>query len=115
MENEIKNWKVKALQFSSRTYEDARKEALSHFSKLKAKSKRKLYVKSDYFGKQKIFFDYFWDLVFQKPIGSRKQRLKLLPCAVELVQKSSFLPESTTNPNKKQEIFYRFEGVTQNG
>lgn len=41
------------------------------------------------------------------------RRLKYFPCAIELIQKSRFEPESKENPNKRTEILHRFTGVTK--
>ena len=44
----------------------------------------------------------------------KTRRLKYFPCAIELIQKSYFKPSSKNNPNRKNEILYRFVGMTRN-
>ena len=68
-------WKVKILPFRSRTYDDAKEKAQDLLQAIQGKSKRKLCIRSKYFHKQKIFFDYFWDHLRQKPIAQRKTSL----------------------------------------
>ena len=87
--------------------------ALNLFSEIKRKTKRRPYIRSAYFKKEKIFFDYFWDHLRQKPYRDRLERLKYFYAAVELVQKSKNKPLIKINPNKPKEFFYRFAGLTK--
>jgi len=50
--------KIKKLPGTS--YSEVRKSANDLFKQIKSKTKRRPYVKSAYFHKQKIFFDFFW-------------------------------------------------------
>jgi len=90
------------------------KRASDYFRALMCRTKRQPYIRSAYFGKQKIFFTYFWKHLYQKPPRQRKEKVLFLPCAIELVQKSRNTPTSKPNPNKKSELLYRFYGVTRN-
>lgn len=82
------------------------------FDEIKKKTKRRPYVRSAYFKKEKIFFDYFREHLFQKNSHDRERRMKFFAAAVELIKKSKHNPILKTNPNKKGEIFYRFVGLT---
>ena len=48
----------------------------------------------------------------QKHWKERVVRMKLLPCAIELLQFSTCEPISKQNPNKPSELLHRFLGVT---
>ena len=108
-------WKVKALPLRVRTYDQARKEVLEIFKELKGKSKRKLSIKSRYFNKDKVFLDFFWDHLLQKPLAQRKDRLRFMPCALELIHLNTLKPSVKTNPHKPEEQLYRFYGKTPQG
>jgi hypothetical protein len=79
------------------------------------KTKRSPYVRSAYFNKQKVFFTYFWIHLNQKSPGIRKSRAKLLPCALELIRTSRIRPSKKANPNKANEVLYRFKGKARGG
>ena len=82
---------------------------------LERRTRRKPYVRSAYFGKRKIFFDYFWNHVQQKIAPERYRRFKLLPSAIDLIRYSRNQPTSLPNPHKRTERLHRFLGVTREG
>ena len=94
-------------------YARIRKPAIILFNQIKKRSKRKPYIRSDYFNKQKIFFDYFWHHLLQKSPKERTKRLKYFAVAVEVIRKSRNHPTSEENPHKKGEILHRFAGLTK--
>jgi hypothetical protein len=108
-------FQVKTKPLSGTDYREVHKGARKIFAELKGKTKRKIYIRSAYFKKQKVFFDYFWPHLLEKRGGDRIRRLKLLPCAFELIQNSRVKPEEKLNPQNQKEIFYRFLGQTKNG
>ena len=89
------------------------KRAQKYFRVITGKTKRQPYIRSAYFGKQKIFFTYFWRHLFQKPPRVRKIRAMYLPCAIELIQNCKNAPTTKPNPAKKIELLHRFCGVTK--
>lgn len=93
-------------------YEEVYKEAKFLFACLKYKTKRKIYIRSAYFNQQKIFFDYFWEHLFQKPKGQRIWRLKLFPCALELIKHTRCKPFTMKGANFGERL-YRFYGETR--
>ena len=105
---------VKSVKLTGSSDKEVIKKAQDYFKLIGRKSKRQPYVRSAYFDKQKIFFTYFWKHFYQKPPAERRRRLQLLPCAIELIQKSRNEPESITNTSKITELFHRFTGVTKN-
>ena len=75
--------------------------------------KRQPAVKSAYFHKDKIFINPFWDHLKSKRRRDRTRRLKLYPCALELIQKSRVEPEIIYK--SKTETKYRFHGEAAGG
>ncbi len=108
-------WSTNTPPFNGQRYEDVEKQVKMLFANLKSMTKRKVHIKSKYFKRDKVFFDYFWQHLFQKSISQRRQRARLLPCAIELIENSTYTPEIKVNPNKKSETFFRFYGKTQSG
>jgi hypothetical protein len=104
--------KIKKLPGSN--YAEVRKQALILFNQIKKKTKRKSYVRSAYFNKQKVFFDFFWTHLFQKSLKERTKRLRFFSCAVDLIKNSRIAPTSKENVNNRSEILHRFEGQTRN-
>lgn len=82
---------------------------------LEKRTKRRPYVRSAYFRKEKIFFDYFWDHVRQKLPSDQARRLKFLPCALELLQKSHHDPLTFQEPDRPDLLLHRFAGKTRDG
>lgn len=106
-------YKTKTKSFSGSDFREVRKKAYSLYLKIKRRTKRRPYLRSAYFNKDKIFIDLFWHHLFEKENWrDRMRRMKYFGCAVELVEKSHFEPKSKENPNKSGEILHRFSGVT---
>lgn len=109
----LKTFKVKETPLSGSSYNEVCKKSRNLFGIAKGKSKRKFYIRSAYFKKQKVFFDYFWPHLLEKRQADRMRRLKFLPCAFELISGSTYQPEETVNEeNGKRETLYRFYGRT---
>lgn len=83
------------------------------YKKIASKTKRRPYIRSKYFNKEKIFLDYFWGHLDSKNWTDRIRRLSLYNCAIDLLIYTTSKPEVVTNPNRKDETFYRFYGVTR--
>lgn len=79
------------------------------------RTRRHAYIRSAYFGKQKIFFTYLWPHLNQKPLSEQIRRLKYIPCALELIAKSRNEPLTKDNSNRPGELLHRFAGRTRNG
>lgn len=107
-------YRTKAKKLPGSNYAEVKKEALILFNQIKKKTKRRPYIRSAYFNKQKIFFDYFWTHLFQKRPEERLERLRFFLCAVDLIKNSRNVPTSKDNVNNRSEILHRFEGQTRN-
>ncbi len=111
----MKVYKTKSKQLSGTSYSDVHKKAETMYKKICSKTKRRPYIRSAYFKKDKIFLGIFWSHLYNKTnLKDKVRRIKLFPCAMELIQKSTFEPTSKENPNKKFEILHRFGGITAN-
>lgn len=107
-------YKSKFGKLPGSNYGEVRKKAEAVFKQIKSKTKRRPYVKSAYFNKQKIFFDYFWIHLIQKKPQERYARLKYFEAAVDVIKNSRNTPVSKQNPNRNNEILHRFFGLTKN-
>ncbi|TSC63977.1 MAG: Uncharacterized protein G01um1014106_311 [Parcubacteria group bacterium Gr01-1014_106] len=93
-------------------YGEVHTRARHVFRAIERKTRRRPYVRSAYFGKEKVFFDFFWKHLWQKSPSQRADRLRYLPCALELIERSRHAPISKVNPNRPGEVLHRFAGLT---
>ena len=106
-------YQSKTKKLPGTRYGEVKKQAIMIFKEIERKTKRRPYVRSAYFNKQKVFFDYFWLHLFQKSPKQRFKRLKYFKASLELIKYSRNAPSIKSNPNKKDEILYRFAGLTR--
>lgn len=88
-------------------------KALVIYKQIKNRTKRRPYVRSAYFKKEKVFLDLFWSHLYEKNWRDRVRRLRLFAAAIELILHSRYEPVSKENPNKASEILHRFAGMTK--
>ncbi|MCR4277928.1 MAG: hypothetical protein NUV80_01805 [Candidatus Berkelbacteria bacterium] len=105
-------YQCKAKPIYGRRYSDVAPIARRVFHDIEKKTKRRPYVRSNYFNKEKIFLTQFWQHLEKKNFGDRKRRLKYYRCALELVQLSTVRP---TSRKESGEMLYRFSGKSPNG
>lgn len=111
----MKAYQVKADKFSGTNYSEVLARAKFFYDRIKKKTKRRPYIRSSYFNKDKIFTELFWQHLWQKHNWRDKaRRLKYLACAVELIENSKQEPESKQNVDRHSEILHRFIGITKN-
>jgi|SRR5579859_447695 len=110
--NNVEAWKVKTPIIKGKSYKVVNKVARRIFHEIERRTKRKPYIRSEYFEKQKIFLTFFWDHLSSKTNQDRLRRLKFFECGLELIQKTQYKPTVKLNPNNPKETFYRFLGVT---
>lgn len=106
-------YQTKIKKLPGTNYSEVRKHALLLLNQIKRKTKRRPYIRSAYFNKQKIFFDYFWVHLFEKNLKERVKRIKYFPCAIDLIRNSKIAPISKENIDNKNEILHRFIGKTK--
>jgi len=105
-------YKTHKKKLTGTHYERMMKNVNKKYKKISNKSKRRPYIRSAYFDKQKIFLGIFWQHLYQKNLRDKARRLALFPCAIELIEKSKYAPTTKENPNKKGELLHRFAGST---
>lgn len=108
-------YKTNAGILHGTSYSEIRRNALDVFKRIRGKTKRKAYIRSAYFNKQKVFLDYFWDHLLQKHYKDRIRRLKYITASVELIQYSRNHPISRDSTEKEGELLHRFFGETKEG
>jgi hypothetical protein len=104
-------YKTKLSKITGSSDTEVFKKARKLFDQIEKRTKRKPYLISPYFKKQKVFFDFFWFHLNQKSKREKVVRLRLLPLAIDLISNSRNKPTSKPNPNKKSEILHRFAGL----
>jgi len=105
-------YKTKSKKVSGTNYGEVMRNAFNVYDEIKKKTKRRPYIRSAYFKKEKIFFDYFREHLFQKLPKERMRRLKYFKAACELVRDSKIGPVEKTELFERKEILYRFAGLT---
>lgn|SRR3989338_1116879 len=108
-------YKTKAKRLSGTRYREIYDAAFGLYSIIQKHTKRRPYVRSAYFQKQKVFIDVFRGHLHEKNWRDRARRLRFFPAAIELLQYSRLSPESKPNPNSKEETLHRFTGQTADG
>ncbi len=109
----MKAYRTKASKLRGTNFHEVRKKAFNIYLKIKAKTKRRPYIRSAYFKKEKVFLPLFWQHLFdQENWKIRMKRLQYFEAAIELVRDNKFEPKSKENPNNSNEIFHRFMGIT---
>ncbi len=109
----MKPYKTKAKSLTGTKFRKVHQKAFGLYKQIKAHSKRRTYVRSAYFKKDKVFIDIFWHHLFEKPNWKdRVRRLKYFPAAIEVIRHSRFDPASEENRNKRSEMLHRFAGIT---
>jgi hypothetical protein len=108
-------YKSKKEIFSGSSYPEVAKKALRLLNSLRSQTKRRPYLRSKYFKKDKIFLDYFWFHLKQKNLRDQTRRLKFFACALDLIRNCQEKPKTKKNPNNPSQILHRFTGVTHKG
>ena len=109
----MKVYQTKSSKLSGSDFHEVRKQAEAIYARIRNRTKRRPYIRSVYFKKDKIFLALFWQHLFDKENWKdRVRRLKYFPPALELIRYTKIDPTSKENPNKSGEILHRFIGQT---
>jgi hypothetical protein len=95
-------------------YREINRNARRVFKNIASRTRRKPYIRSAYFKKEKVFLDYFWRHVEEMHWKDRIRRLRYYSCGLDLIVNSHVKPMIKNNPNRTSEILYRFTGITMN-
>lgn len=90
-------------------------QARQAFRALQRKTKRRPHVRSAYFNKDKIFFDFFWHHMQRKSVVDRARRLKYFPCALEVLRQSRQDPGTFVDKYQPNVIKHEFQGKAPDG
>ncbi len=104
-----------SLPLGGHRYADIMPQARALFRALQKKTKRRPYIRSAYFKKDKVFFEYLWTHLNQKSLPDRARRLRYLPCALEVLQKSRQDPITFVDSQDPDTIRHQFSGVAGDG
>lgn len=108
-------YRSKFSKLPGSNFKEVNRKAQEFFKEIKGKTKRKPYIRSIYFKKEKVFFDHFWIHIRQKSMAERVRRLKYFSAAIDLIKNTRNHPQSIQNPSKRSEMLHRFNGMTKNG
>jgi len=108
----VKIYRTKTRKLAGTDYKEIRHKALASYDVIRKRSKRRPYVRSAYFNKEKIFLGIFWSHLYEKNYRDQRRRMKLFNCAIELIQKSKLDPISRENPNRSEELLHKFFGIS---
>lgn len=111
----MKVYKTKLRAFGGTNYREVSRKATDAYDIIKKKTKRRPYVRSAYFNKEKVFLGVFWSHLRSKNYWDQIRRMRFFECGVELIMKSRIDPMTKENPNKPDEVLHRFSGVTSDG
>lgn len=93
--------------------EELTRLARKHYHQIQKRTPRRTpYVRAKYFQADKIFINNYWDHLKQKSRKERVARLRLYPCALEVLQQSTFPPVVTRLSISPHKSYFRFLGKT---
>lgn len=85
-------YKTKSSKLPGSNLGEVYTSAWKIFHEIEKKTKRKAYIRSAYFKKEKIFFDHFWIHLKQKGPKERFKRLKYFEAAIAVISESKNEP-----------------------
>lgn len=110
----MKVYKTKTSKLPGTDYHEVYKKAFGFYAEIRRRTKRRPYVRSEYFKKDKIFLPLYWShLHAKKNFRDKVRRMKYFPCGIELIQHTRIDPVSKEDPNRSSTILHRFAGVTK--
>ena len=77
--------------------------------------RREAHVRSQYFRKDKVFINQFWEHLKQKHPGDQVRRVKLFTCGIDLIRNSTHSPDTIFSAENKNIMLHRFYGQTKGG
>jgi hypothetical protein len=109
-------YKSKYSLLSGSDKHEVMKLARYEYHLIQKKTPRRVpYVRSKYFIKDKIFINNFWEHLNQKSPKERVKRLKLYPCAIDLLRNSTYTPDTIFSNTNMNINLHRFYGQTKQG
>lgn len=91
----MKLYQVKTEILSGTDFREVYNKAYNYYLTIKRKTKRRPYVRSAYFNKEKIFLGLYWHHIHEKEnFRDKVRRMKYFPGAIELIRFSRLEPTS---------------------
>lgn len=109
----MKVYKSKYARIAGTSYDEVIKNARREYRNIQARTKRQPYVRSKYFGGEKIFINIFFNHLVQKRKGEQIVRAKLFLPAVDLLRNNNIPSDTIFSKDDRNTIFHRFYGVTK--
>lgn len=106
----LRAYQCKTKPLPGHRFTDIIPQARRLFRSLQKQTKRRPYIRSAYFNKDKIFFDFFWQHMQQKAVIDRARRLRYFPCALELLRSTRHDPITFMDPTQPNKFVHRFLG-----
>ena len=106
-------YQSKCGKLSGTNFSEVARDARAVLRKLTTKTRRRPHVRSAYFKKSKIFIGPFFAHTHEKSWQDAVRRMKLFPCAIDLVKNSRYEPLSKQDPNNPHIMLHRFGGATR--
>src|SRR3989339_774357 len=114
--NPTEVYKTKCGRLHGSKFSEVCKNAFGLYLIIKKKTKRRPYVRSDYFNGEKVFLELFWSHLHAKLNHRDKiRRARYFSCAIELIKHTRLTPVSKENVDRRSEILHRFAGITKDG
>ncbi len=111
----MKIYEVQTRPAAGSNYREVYRGSFGLYNTIRKKTKRRPYVRSAYFNKEKIFLQFFWNHLHEKNYRDRTRRAKFFPCAIDLIRRSRYEPATIQTLEKPSELLHRFAGKTKDG
>lgn len=109
-------YRTKSDGLPGRRYCEVYLHAFGVYRREKKRTKRRPYLRSKYFCRDKIFLDFFWNHIHEKKnIRDKTRRLRYFLCGLELLRYSTCNPVTVSSTTQSSELLHRFFGQTASG
>ena len=109
-------YQSKYNQLPGTSYQEIINAAHYHHQKLQKRNpRRRVYVRSRYFNRDKVFLTLFWPHLLQKRRGDQMRRAKLYLCALDLLRNYNYLNGAVIENGHPEATLLRFMGRTKDG
>jgi hypothetical protein len=109
----MKVFQTKVNMLAGSSHKEVYIKARKIYKEIVKRTKRRPYIRSAYFKKEKIFLDYFWQHLHEKNWLDQFRRLQFYNAALDVIKNSTFDPIRVQNPNRSKGMFHRFYGRTK--
>jgi len=111
-----KIYKSKYGKLPGTSHADVIRAARYEYHKIQKRTpRRQPYVRAQYFKKDKVFINQFWEHLKQKHPGEQLRRTKLFNCAIDLIRHTTVNPDTIYSYKHMNVSLHRFYGQTKEG